>query len=56
MVRTGHGRHNAMERHVRDAHMFTIAGDMAQFLRALRGMKVPETRDVYLKAAYGKPA
>ncbi|KHK50124.1 acyl-CoA dehydrogenase [Ralstonia sp. A12] len=58
---SGYGRHNAMERHVRDARMFTIAGGTAQILRTqvaatLLGMKLPQTRDGYLKAAQGKPA
>lgn len=58
---SGYGRHNAMERHVRDARMFTIAGGTAQILRTqvaskLLGMKLPQTRDGYLKAAQGSPA
>lgn len=53
---SGYGRHNPMERHVRDARMFTIAGGTAQILRTqvastLLGMKLPQTRDGYLKAA-----
>ena len=53
---SGYGRHNAMERHVRDARMFTIAGGTAQILRTqvasnILGMKLPQTRDGYLKAA-----
>ena len=45
----GYGRHNPLERHVRDARMFTIAGGTAQILRtqvagALLGMKLPQTR------------
>jgi alkylation response protein AidB-like acyl-CoA dehydrogenase len=49
----GYGRHNALERHVRDARMFTIAGGTAQVLRtqvasAVLGMKLPQTRDGYL--------
>lgn len=52
---SGYGRHNPMERHVRDARMFTIAGGTAQILRTqvastLLGMKLPQTRDGYLKA------
>ncbi len=52
---SGYGRHHAMERHVRDARMFTIAGGTAQILRTqiaaqLLGMKLPQTRDGYLKA------
>jgi len=53
---SGYGRHHAMERHVRDARMFTIAGGTAQILRtqvaaSLLEMKLPQTRDGYLKAA-----
>jgi len=45
----GYGRHHALERHVRDARMFTIAGGTAQILRtqvasALLGIKLPQTR------------
>jgi alkylation response protein AidB-like acyl-CoA dehydrogenase len=51
----GYGRHNDLERHVRDARMFTIAGGTAQVLRtqvasAVLGMKLPQTRDGYLPA------
>jgi alkylation response protein AidB-like acyl-CoA dehydrogenase len=51
---SGYGRDNAMERHVRDARMFTIAGGTAQILRTqvasrLLGMRLPQTRDGYLK-------
>lgn len=58
---SGYGRHNPMERHVRDARMFTIAGGTAQILRTqvaskLLGMKLPQTREGYLKAAQGSPA
>ncbi|AHG65203.1 3-sulfinopropanoyl-CoA desulfinase [Advenella mimigardefordensis] len=53
---SGYGRHNPMERHVRDARMFTIAGGTAQILRTqvaskILDMKLPQTRDGYLKAA-----
>ncbi|OZI37872.1 acyl-CoA dehydrogenase [Bordetella genomosp. 10] len=53
---SGYGRHNPMERHVRDARMFTIAGGTAQILRTqvasrLLDMKLPQTRDGYLKTA-----
>ncbi|WP_027015434.1 3-sulfinopropanoyl-CoA desulfinase [Comamonas composti] len=53
---SGYGRHNPMERHVRDARMFTIAGGTAQILRtqvaaSLLGMKLPQTRDGYQKLA-----
>ncbi|WPH23079.1 3-sulfinopropanoyl-CoA desulfinase [Variovorax paradoxus] len=58
---SGYGRHNPMERHVRDARMFTIAGGTAQILRTqvastLLGMKLPQTREGYLKAAQSSPA
>lgn len=50
---SGYGRHNPMERHVRDARMFTIAGGTAQILRTqvagnILGMKLPQTRDGYV--------
>ncbi|QBR02213.1 3-sulfinopropanoyl-CoA desulfinase [Paraburkholderia pallida] len=50
---SGYGRHNAMERHVRDARMFTIAGGTAQILRtqvasSILGMKLPQTRNGYI--------
>jgi alkylation response protein AidB-like acyl-CoA dehydrogenase len=53
---SGYGRHNPMERHVRDARMFTIAGGTAQILRTqvasqLLGMKLPQTRDGYVAGA-----
>lgn len=52
---SGYGRHNPMERHVRDARMFTIAGGTAQVLRTqvaaqLLGMKLPQTRDGFIRA------
>ena len=58
---SGYGRHHPMERHVRDARMFTIAGGTAQILRTqvaatLLGMKLPQTREGYLRAAERKPA
>lgn len=51
---SGYGRHNPMERHVRDARMFTIAGGTAQILRTqvashLLNMKLPQTRDGFMK-------
>ena len=51
---SGYGRDLPMERHVRDARMFTIAGGTAQILRtqvasAILGMKLPQTRDGYVK-------
>ena len=53
---SGYARENAMERHVRDARMFTIAGGTAQILRtqvagSLLGIKTPQTRDGYLRGA-----
>jgi alkylation response protein AidB-like acyl-CoA dehydrogenase len=50
-----------MERHVRDARMFTIAGGTAQILRtqvasSLLGMKLPQTRDGHLLAQQASAA
>ncbi len=50
---SGYGRHHAMERHVRDARMFTIAGGTAQILRtqvagSILEMKLPQTRNGYV--------
>jgi alkylation response protein AidB-like acyl-CoA dehydrogenase len=50
----GYSRDNPMERHVRDARMFTIAGGTAQVLRnviasRLLGRRLPQTRDGYLE-------
>ncbi|WP_175839392.1 3-sulfinopropanoyl-CoA desulfinase [Burkholderia anthina] len=58
---SGYGRHNPMERHVRDARMFTIAGGTAQILRTqvaatLLGMKIPQTREGFLKVAQNSNA
>jgi alkylation response protein AidB-like acyl-CoA dehydrogenase len=55
---SGYDRHNPLERHVRDARMFTIAGGTAQVLRtqlagALLGMKLPQTRDGYVSTERG---
>lgn len=52
----GYARSVAMERHVRDARMFTIAGGTAQILRTQvaskeLGMKLPQTRDGFSKLA-----
>jgi hypothetical protein len=52
----GYSRNNAVERYVRDARMFTIAGGTAQVLRNLvashvLGMKLPQTRDGYAALA-----
>ena len=53
---SGYGRDQAMERHVRDARMFTIAGGTAQILRTqvagrVLDMKLPQTRDGFSKLA-----
>ncbi|MBK0114078.1 MULTISPECIES: 3-sulfinopropanoyl-CoA desulfinase [unclassified Delftia] len=53
---SGYGRDQAMERHVRDARMFTIAGGTAQILRTqvaskLLDMKLPQTREGYVTLA-----
>ena len=50
----GYSRDNPMERYVRDARMFAIAGGTAQILRTLvasriLGRKLPQTRDGYVK-------
>ena len=52
----GYSRNLPMERHVRDARMFTIAGGTAQVLRTLIASrildrKLPQTRDGYLPMA-----
>ena len=52
----GYSRINPMERYVRDARMFAIAGGTAQILRTLvasriLGRKLPQTRDGYQKLA-----
>ncbi|MBL8698544.1 MAG: acyl-CoA dehydrogenase family protein [Alphaproteobacteria bacterium] len=57
----GYSRDNPMERHVRDARMFTIAGGTAQVLRTqiaakLLGRRLPQTRDGYLREAAAKAA
>jgi alkylation response protein AidB-like acyl-CoA dehydrogenase len=46
----GYSRDNPMERYVRDARMFAIAGGTAQVLRTqvaeqILGRKLPQTRD-----------
>jgi alkylation response protein AidB-like acyl-CoA dehydrogenase len=51
---TGYSRNQSLERRVRDARMFTIAGGTAQILRtqiagAILGIKTPQTRDGYRK-------
>ncbi|MBL8807347.1 MAG: acyl-CoA dehydrogenase family protein [Rhodospirillales bacterium] len=50
----GYSRNNPMERYVRDARMFTIAGGTAQMLRNLvagnvLGQRFPQSRDGYLR-------
>jgi 3-sulfinopropanoyl-CoA desulfinase len=52
----GYSRNLALERHMRDARMFTIAGGTAQILRtqiagSILGIKTPQTRDGYQKLA-----
>jgi 3-sulfinopropanoyl-CoA desulfinase len=52
----GYSRDKPLERMVRDARMFTIAGGTAQVLRtqvagAILNMKMPQTRDGYAKLA-----
>jgi alkylation response protein AidB-like acyl-CoA dehydrogenase len=53
---SGYSRLKPMERHVRDARMFTIAGGTAQILRtqvasSILGRKLPQTRSGYLDLA-----
>jgi alkylation response protein AidB-like acyl-CoA dehydrogenase len=50
----GYSRNNPMERYVRDARMFAIAGGTAQILRTvvasrILDMKLPQTRDGFVK-------
>ncbi len=57
----GYSRDNPMERYVRDARMFAIAGGTAQVLRTLvassiLGRKLPQTRDGYLRIGSGARA
>ena len=57
----GYSRENPMERAVRDARMFPIAGGTAQILRnqvaeQLLGRKLPQTRDGMLRLAMGEGA
>jgi 3-sulfinopropanoyl-CoA desulfinase len=52
----GYSRNLPLERMVRDARMFTIGGGTAQVLRtqvagSILGMKMPQTRDGYLRLA-----
>ena len=50
----GYSRNNPLERYVRDARMFTIAGGTAQVLRnlvaaSILGRRFPQTRDGYVE-------
>jgi len=52
----GYSRENPMERYLRDARMFAIAGGTAQVLRTqvaeqILGRKLPQTRDGFLRLA-----
>ena len=52
----GYSRNNPMERYVRDARMFTIAGGTAQVLRnlvasSIFGRRFPQTRDGYAEVS-----
>lgn len=54
----GYGRSLPLERMVRDSRMFTIGGGTAQMLRnqvasSVLGMKLPQTRDGWLRAGVG---
>ncbi len=55
----GYSRNLALERKVRDARMFPIAGGTAQILRtqvagSILGIRTPQSRDGYLKASAGE--
>ena len=55
----GYSRDNPMERFVRDARMFAIAGGTAQVLRTqvaeqILGRKLPQTRDGFLRQGGGR--
>lgn len=57
----GYSRDNPMERIVRDARMFAIAGGTAQVLRTqvaeqILGRKLPQTRDGFTRAAAAESA
>ena len=57
----GYSRQLPLERHVRDARMFAIAGGTAQILRtqvasAILGRKLPQTRAGYLELAQRRQA
>jgi alkylation response protein AidB-like acyl-CoA dehydrogenase len=52
----GYSRDNPMERYLRDARMFAIAGGTAQVLRTqvaeqILGRRLPQTRDGFLRLA-----
>src|SRR5262252_8955219 len=56
----GYSRDNPLERYLRDARMFAIAGGTAQVLRtqvasSILGRKLPQTRDGYLTEDLGRP-
>jgi hypothetical protein len=55
----GYSRENPLERMVRDARMFAIAGGTAQVLRTqvaeqILGRKLPQTRDGFLRQEGGR--
>jgi hypothetical protein len=57
----GYSRNNPLERYVRDARMFAIAGGTAQILRTvvasrLLNRKLPQTRDGYVRLTAPKAA
>jgi alkylation response protein AidB-like acyl-CoA dehydrogenase len=57
----GYSRDNPMERYVRDARMFAIAGGTTQVLRTqvaeqILGRKLPQTRDGFLRLAEAERA
>lgn len=57
----GYSRNNPMERYVRDARMFTIAGGTAQILRnlvasSILGRRFPQTRNGYVALGEKKAA
>lgn len=56
----GYSRDNPMERYLRDARMFAIAGGTAQVLRTqvaeqILGRKLPQTREGFVKLAATQP-
>ncbi|PZW39018.1 hypothetical protein C8P66_13151 [Humitalea rosea] len=57
----GYSRDNPMERHVRDARMFAIAGGTGQVLRTqvaerIFGIRMPQTRDGWMRAEAAEQA